>query len=41
MTFTRARAINKFDCYVNGEMLQRTMGPVMNLGIFFDSKLKL
>ncbi|KAF0754540.1 Uncharacterized protein FWK35_00010305 [Aphis craccivora] len=40
MTFTRARAVIKFDYYVNGEMFQRTMGPVKDLGILFDPKLK-
>lgn len=40
MAFTRARAVIKFDYYVNEEMLQRTMGPVKDLGILFDSNLK-
>jgi len=40
MLFTRTRTVINFDYYVNGEMLQRTMGPVKDLGILFDSKLK-
>lgn len=40
MTFTRARTVINFDYYVNGEMLKRTMGPVKDLGIMFDPKLK-
>jgi len=40
MTFTKARAVINFDYDVNGEMLQRTMGPVKDLGILFDPKLK-
>jgi len=40
MTFSRDRLCSKFVYYLNGETLNRNLGPIKDLGIFFDSKLK-
>lgn len=40
ITFSRVRAFSNFDYNLNGVVIHRIMGPVENLGIFFDPKLK-
>jgi hypothetical protein len=40
MTFSRARVVSFFNYNLNGEPLLRTFGPIKDLGIYFDLKLK-
>lgn len=40
MLFSRARVVLNFNYHLDTEMLHRTMGPIKDLGILFDAKLK-
>jgi hypothetical protein len=40
MTFFRARVVSFFDYNLSGKPLPRTIGPIKDLDIYFDSKLK-
>lgn len=40
MSFSRARIVPKFVYHINAEIIPRSMGPIKDLGILFDSKLK-
>jgi hypothetical protein len=40
MTFSRTRVVSFFDCNLSGKPLLRTIGPIKDLGIYFDLKLK-
>jgi Reverse transcriptase (RNA-dependent DNA polymerase) len=40
MTFSRARVVSNSNYFINGELLPRSMGPIKDLGILFDPKLK-
>jgi len=40
MTFSRARLVAKFIYIINSVILFRSMEPIKDLGILFDSKLK-
>ncbi|KAF0760090.1 Uncharacterized protein FWK35_00024216 [Aphis craccivora] len=40
MTFSKTRIVTNFHYYINGVTLNRTTGPVKDLGILFDTKLK-
>jgi len=39
MAFTRARSVTKFDLYIDGKLLHRTISPVKGLGILFNPKI--
>jgi hypothetical protein len=40
MKFSRARVVSFFDYNLNGKPLSQTIGPIKDLGIYFDPKLK-
>lgn len=40
-TFPRARVASNFEQNTNGESLRRSVGPIKDLGIFFDPKAKI
>jgi hypothetical protein len=40
MTFSRAGVVSFFYYNLNGKPLPRTIGPIKDLGIYFDPKLK-
>lgn len=40
MTFTRSRSTTYYNCFINNLSLLRSYGPLKDLGILFDPKLK-
>jgi len=40
MTFSRTRVVSSFKYNLNSEPQLRIMGPIKDLGIYFDPKLK-
>lgn len=40
MVFSRTRSVSNSKYNINGEKLLRSMGPIKDLGISFDPKLK-
>ena len=40
MTFSKTRVVTNFHYHINGVALNRTTGPVMDIGILFDTKHK-
>ena len=40
MKFYRTLVVSNFNYNINGEILYRTVGPIKDLDIFFDTKIK-